>query len=56
MSRVWMYDRIKTQGFKYKQGYDLRNDLAGVTHETMDKSLVDDAIIIIVSILLILLC
>ena len=27
-----MYDRIKTQGFKYKQGYDLRNDLAGVTH------------------------
>ena len=27
-----MYDRIKTQGFKYKRGYDLRNDLAGVTH------------------------
>jgi len=27
-----MYDRINTQGFKYKQGYDLRNDLAGVTH------------------------
>jgi len=27
-----MDDRIKTQGFKYKRGYDLRNDLAGVTH------------------------
>ncbi len=27
-----MYERIKTQGFKYKRGYNLRNDLAGVTH------------------------